>query len=386
MAFAFHPQYANAASPHRGEIYVWYHYSPAPVPGPRRPPVDTPGYNRLSRFTVPPGSRAADPASEVVLINQFDHNLWHDGSGLFFGIDGMLYLGVSDEGDAFDSFGNSQTIRGKLFSGALRIDVDCDASRSHPIRRQPQPEPSLPAGFTENNFTANYTIPNDNPFLDPAGGVLEEFWAVGLRNPHRMTIDRPTGRIWAGDVGQNKWEEVDVVERGGNYQWVYLEGTHPTNDDGTQRSKPPAAEFLGVEKPPVHEYAHGTEGKCIIGGYVYRGRRFAEELEGKYIFGDNGSGRVWALSQNGEQSATNEFLCHVLPGTGYSGLSTFGVDHAGEIYLCKMGRRLKNPHAPARRPGGADSKRHLRGARAPVVDACLHRPRHAHAAARLCAV
>ena len=77
-----------------------------------------------------------------------------------------------------------------MFSGVLRIDVDCQASRSHPIRRQPQTEEKLPRGFTENNYTANYFIPNDNPFLDPNGGVLEEFWAVGLRNPHRMTLDR----------------------------------------------------------------------------------------------------------------------------------------------------------------------------------------------------
>jgi hypothetical protein len=105
LAFAFHPEFGRADSPNRGYVYVWYHYSPRPVPGPRRPPVDTPGYNRLSRFTVPDGSRVADRSSEQVLINQFDHNLWHDGSGMFFGQDGFLYIGVSDEGDAYDSFG-----------------------------------------------------------------------------------------------------------------------------------------------------------------------------------------------------------------------------------------------------------------------------------------
>ena len=88
LGFAFHPEFGRPDSPNRGYVYVWYHYSPSPVPGPRRPPVDTPGYNRLSRFTVPDGSHVADRHSEQVLINQFDHNLWHDGGGMFFGLDG----------------------------------------------------------------------------------------------------------------------------------------------------------------------------------------------------------------------------------------------------------------------------------------------------------
>jgi uncharacterized repeat protein (TIGR03806 family) len=341
LGFAFHPEFGRPDSPNRGYVYVWYHYSPSPVPGPRRPPVDTPGYNRLSRFTVPDGSHVADRHSEQVLINQFDHNLWHDGGGMFFGLDGFLYLSVSDEGAEYDFFKNSQTIRGKMFSGVLRIDVDCQASRSHPIRRQPQSEEKLPHGFTENNYTANYFIPNDNPFLDPKGGVLEEFWAVGLRNPHRMTLDPPTGRIWVGDVGQDKWEEVDTIERGGNYQWVYMEGNHPSIVKGVQQQKPAAADYIGIEKPPLYEYAHGTEGKCIIGGYVYRGAKLGPELVGKYIFGDNGSGRIWALAWDGDKPPTVEYLCHALPGTGYSGLSSFGIDQANELYLLKMGRPSK---------------------------------------------
>ncbi len=341
LGFAFHPEFGRPDSPNRGYVYVWYHYSPKPVPGPRRPPVNTPGYNRLSRFTVPDGSRIADRKSEQVLINQFDHNLWHDGSGMFFGQDGFLYLGVSDEGDQYDTFENSQTIRGKIFSGVLRIDVDRNAERSHPIRRQPQPEEKLPEGFTENNYTANYFIPNDNPFLDPSGGVLEEFWAVGLRNPHRMTQDPATGRIWVGDIGQDKWEEIDILERGGNYQWVYMEGTHPSVYKGVQKMKPAPADFIGVEKPPLYEYGHGTEGKCVIGGYVYRGQRLAAELEGKYIFGDNGSGRLWALAWDGKGAPTVEYLCNMPPGSNYTGLSSFGVDQNGELLICKMGRPSK---------------------------------------------
>jgi uncharacterized repeat protein (TIGR03806 family) len=333
LAFAFHPEF-NRPEAHKRFVYVWYHYSPAPLVEPGRPSSYTPGYDRLSRFTVPEGSLVADRNSEQVLINQFDHNLWHEGSGMAFGPDGFLYLSVSDEGAAYDFYKNTQTIRGKMFSGVLRIDVDEDPARSHPIRRQPLPEAELPQGWTENNYTTNYFIPNDNPFVD-AGNQLEEFWAVGLRNPHRMTLDLATGRFWIGDVGQDTWEEVDVLERAGNYQWGYMEGFHPVKD----KTKP--VDFIGIERPPVYEYQHGPAGNCVIGGYVYRGTEFARELGGKYIFGDNGSGRLWAMTWNGTDSPTVNYLCNMPPGVNYTGLSSFGIDDKNELYMLKMGRPSK---------------------------------------------
>ncbi|HWD91961.1 MAG TPA: PQQ-dependent sugar dehydrogenase [Verrucomicrobiae bacterium] len=334
LAFAFHPDFNRRDSPQR-YIYVWYHYSPAPIPGPVRPSSFTPGYDRLSRFTVPPGALAADRNSEQVLINQFDHNLWHEGSGMAFGPDGFLYLSISDEGASYDYYRNTQTIRGKMFSGVLRIDVDQNPQRSHPIRRQPLPATDLPAGWAENSYTTNYFIPNDNPFLDPNGGVLEEFWAVGLRNPHRMTLDSATGRFWIGDVGQDTWEEVDVLERSANYQWSYMEGLHPVPN----AAKP--KDLIGFERPPVFDYKHGPEGNCVIGGYVYRGARYAKELGGRYIFGDNGSGRIWAMDWNGKDRASVEYLCNMPPGFGYTGLSSFGIDDQNELYMLKMGQPSK---------------------------------------------
>jgi uncharacterized repeat protein (TIGR03806 family) len=336
LAFAFHPDFNRAASPKRF-VYVWYHYSPAPIPGPARPSSFTPGYDRLSRFTVPEGSLAADRSSEQVLINQFDHNLWHEGSGMAFGPDGFLYLSLSDEGASYDQYRNTQTIRGKMFSGVIRIDVDQNPARSHLIRRQPVWERALPEGWTENNYTTNYFIPNDNPFLDPAGGQLEEFWAVGLRNPHRMTLDNATGRFWIGDVGQDTWEEVDVLERAANFQWGYMEGFHPV----AGKTRPSAKDFIGVERPPIYEYQHGPTGNCIIGGYVYRGTQFATELGGKYLFGDNGSGRLCALTWDGKTRPTVEYLCNMPPGAGYTGLSSFGIDEKNELYMLKMGRPSK---------------------------------------------
>lgn len=334
LAFAFHPDFNRRDSPKR-YVYVWYHYSPAPVAGPERPSSFTPGYDRLARFTVPPGSLAADRNSEQVLINQFDHNLWHEGSGLAFGPDGFLYLSISDEGASYDYYHNTQTIRGKMFSGVLRIDVDQNPKRSHPIRRQPLPAQDLPAGWTQNSYTTNYFIPNDNPFLDANGGVLEEFWAVGLRNPHRMTLDAVTGRFWIGDVGQDTWEEVDVLERSANYQWSYMEGSHPVPNTTKPR------DLIGFERPPVFDYKHGPEGNCVIGGYVYRGEQFAKELGGKYIFGDNGSGRIWAMTWNGKDPPVVDYLCNMPPGAGYTGLSSFGIDDQNELYMLKMGQPSK---------------------------------------------
>ena len=336
LAFAFHPDFNRAGAAKRF-VYVWYHYSPAPVIGPERPSSFTPGYDRLSRFTVPEGSLVADLDSEQVLINQFDHNLWHEGSGMAFGPDGFLYISVSDEGAAYDMYNNTQTIHGKMFSGVLRIDVDQDPARSHSIRRQPLAETELPAGWTENSYTTNYFIPNDNPFVDPTGNQLEEFWAVGLRNPHRMTLDPATGRFWIGDVGQDTWEEVDVLERAGNYQWSYMEGFHPIKD----KTKPDPQDYIGVERPPIYEYQHGPMGNCVIGGYVYRGEQFSKELGGKYIFGDNGSGRIWAMTWNGTNSPQVTYLCNMPPGVNYTGLSSFGLDEKNELYMLKMGRPSK---------------------------------------------
>lgn len=318
LGLAFHPEFGAPGSSNRGYVYVAYQYSPNPVYGYQ------PSWNRLSRFTVPDGAAAADPGSELVLIDQFDPEPWHNGGDLFFGDDGFLYLSAGDGGGANDSFGFSQKLDGGFFGGVLRIDVDMDPARSHPIRRQPRSSsPSMPS------FSGNYTIPNDNPFLDPSGGTLEEFWAIGLRSPHRMTHDPIGRRIWVGDVGQTTVEEIDVIEKGRNYQWPYREAS-------VQGPKPKPSPLIGVDQPPVFSYPVGDGNNCVIGGYVYRGREHAALLDGKYIFGDNGSGRIWALTYDaGAPTAT--LLCSMPPGTALTGLSSFGVDHDGELYLCQMG-------------------------------------------------
>ena len=334
MGFAFHPEYGLAGSPNRNFIYVFYSYSPSPNYTPGAPSDSVPSYNRLSRFTVPDGSLVADRNSELVLINQYDRHLWHAGGAILFDQDGYLFMSCGDEGGNNDPYTHGNTNNDGLFCGVLRIDVDQKPGRSHPIRRQPLSGAAPPPGWPA-TYTQNYTIPNDNPWLDAGGTVLEEFYALGFRNPHRMTYDSITNRIWLGDVGQSTKEEVSIVEKGGNYQWGFMEGT-------STGAHPRPNPVIGVDKPPVFDYAHTNGYTCVIGGYVYRGTQFAAFLEGKYLFGDNGTARIRALSYD-RTSAPQVIELTTIPHGGgeETGMSTFGLDRNNEILMCCAGNGVK---------------------------------------------
>ncbi len=209
--------------------------------------------NVISRFTVRDGR--LDLNSEDVLLTIPQPSSVHNGGQLAFGPDGYLYVGVGDgggQGDPHENGQNPATVLGKI----LRLDV----SRGDA-----------------------YTIPPDNPFA--GGGGAPEVFAYGFRNPWRFSFDRATGQLWAGDVGHNKWEEVDLVKKGGNYGWDCYEGRHHyewTEDCQTIEAVAPRA-----------EYRH-SQGCAIIGGYVYRGTK-QPDLIGRYVYGDFCSGRIWAL-------------------------------------------------------------------------------------------
>src|SRR5271170_4544343 len=318
LAAAFHPGFAT-----NHFIFVFYTgVKPGTVvgdPNTRPNPILPDTYHdRLSRFTLDENG-VAIPNSETVLIDQTDQTVWHHGGGLFFHPqNGFLYLTIGDNsvGD------NDQIINKSLFSGVFRIDVD---QRGGTISHAPPRQPL-------NGLTANYFVPNDNPFVGQPN-VLEEFFCLGLRSPHRMTIDPPTGRIFIGDVGESAREEIDLVESnesGLNFQWNKIEGNQG-------RLTPP---FIGIDRPPILDYPH-SDGRAVIGGYVYRGKKFASDLGGKYIFGDNVYRTIWAMDETTTPVQKN-LLC-VLPegagpnsGSDYTGLSSFGVDAAGEIYMCQM--------------------------------------------------
>ena len=292
LGLAFHPDFAA-----NGYFYVCYMVAKAEDPGVF--------YQRIARFTVRAAQRslpvpAADPGSELVLIEQRDREDNHNGGDLHFGPDGYLYYAAGDEANPFDKYDNSQRIDLNFFSAMLRIDVD-----KKPGSLEPNPHPAVPldAGV------ARYSVPADNPFVgatsfngavvDPAA-VRTEFWAVGLRSPWRFSFDALNGDLWLADVGQDTYEEVDLITRAGNYGWVWREGFHPGP------KSPPAGQTLPALIDPIYEYVHPNvpggdanyKGNSVIGGVVYRGARFPS-LAGAYIFGDFVTGHVWALTRPG---------------------------------------------------------------------------------------
>lgn len=324
VGIAFHPQFGQAGSPNRGYVYLFYSYRPAGNGW------GTLSYDRLSRFTLADGASQIDAASEQVLINQFDRKTWHTGGDMFFGADGFLYVTVGDEGPGIAGAeqSNSQKINAGLFSGVLRIDVDKDGTRSHAIRRQPEGSGAPPAGWPS-TYTQNYYVPNDNPWVAADGSALEEFYAIGLRSPHRMSRDAVSGAALISDTGSDSVEEINVLAKGANFQWAYLEGSLPgviTNRRGP-----------GTDTPPLFQYSErAVDGSAVIGGYVYRGAANNADLGGKYIFGDYISGKVWALSWQDSGTPRRE-LVTVPNGTDYRGLSGFSVDSSGEIYMMVLG-------------------------------------------------
>jgi len=325
LGIVCHPEFALPGSSNAQYLYVHYAFRPSPIVG-RTPSASTSTNSRLSRFTVDLQTLVADPASELVLIDQQDQSIWHQGGALMFHPgDGFLYLTVGDEGGSRCQYGNCQRIDKDLFSGVLRIDVDQKGGNvSHPIPRQP-----------ETGATQGYFIPNDNPFVGQAG-VLEEFYALGLRNTYRMTYDPVDDLVWMGEVGQESREEIDVLAPGANYQWNVFEGT--LSAFGAMPETP-----LGVWTDPVLDFDR-RQLLTIIGGYVYRGQRFPA-LQGKYVFADWSRGNIFALPyvRTGGQLQLGEleFLMTAEFRNRENGITSFGVDEAGELYVLALGADSK---------------------------------------------
>jgi len=259
LGFDLHPQFG------RKNDFVYVYFTSVEK--------DVSQTNYLSRFDLGASDPEGRAQSEFVLM-ELGRNTsgFHNGGTVEFGPDGMLYLAV---GEASDVPGH-QRIDRSLFGGVLRIDVDkTGGDVSAPPARQPH-----------NGATAGYYLPLDNPFVD-VPGALGEFWALGLRNPFRISFDPQTGELWAGDVGSTKWEEINIIEKGANYQFPYVEGVEATGS-------PKPAELIGDEVQPTHHYIHTAYRRAVIGGSVYRGSGL-EELSGHYIFGDNYSGEIFSL-------------------------------------------------------------------------------------------
>jgi len=313
LGLAFHPQYAS-----NGWFFVFYTLN-------TNTPAGTGFHNRVSRFERSSNNPFfASDTSELPLITQYDEASNHNAGDLHFGPDGYLYVALGDEGGGGDNYRNSRRIDRDFFAAILRLDVD---QRSGSLA--PNSHPAVGAG---------YRIPPDNPFLGAtqfnglpvdAGRVRTEFWAVGLRNPWRMAFDPITGWLYAGDVGQGAWEEIDIIQRGGDYGWNYREGRYPYT--GT----PPA----GVNfVDPIWEYPHTgastNRGNSVTGGVVYRGTRLSQ-LYGHYVFADYGSGNLWALLYDGTNVVRHQHLATA------PNLIEIGTDPAtGDVLLASINNSI----------------------------------------------
>ncbi len=281
LGLAFHPDYKN-----NGFFYVNYT---------RGRPLET----VISRFKVSAADPSvADPASEKILLRYRQPYDNHNGGKIAFGNDGFLYIAAGDGGSGGDP-GNRAQNRKELLGKILRIDVNKQGG-------------NLP-----------YSIPADNPFKENKDGFREEIYAYGMRNPWRFSFDRRTGALWAGDVGQNKIEEVDVIEKGGNYGWHIMEADECFESDNCDKK--------GLIEP-VWSYHQGSEtGHSVTGGYVCRDKNLPG-LDGKYIFGDFVSGNIWALSYSGKKAVKNELIAKLS-----DGLSSFGEDSKSNLYVLAYG-------------------------------------------------
>jgi glucose/arabinose dehydrogenase len=277
LGLAFHPRYAT-----NRRFFVNY--------------TDVHGDTRISEFRST-SDDAADPASERIVLAAAQPFANHNGGGLAFGPDGLLYIGLGDGGSSGDPFGNAQNLATPL-GKILRIDVD-------------QGSP--------------YGVPPDNPFAS-IPGAFPAIWAYGLRNPFRIAFDAATGDLWIGDVGQNRQEEIDVDlvgHRGGeNYGWNIVEGSLCFN--------PMSGCNTAGLVAPVLEYSH-AEGCAVTGGVVYRGCRMPG-LGGAYFYGDYCSAFVRSLRLDGGQAVDQRDWTASL-GVTLSAVSSFGTDADGEIYV-----------------------------------------------------
>lgn len=281
LGLAFHPDYET-----NGFFYVNYTAS-------------NPNRTVIARFKVSPDGNKADPASEYVILefNQPFSN--HNGGQISFGPDGYLYIGAGDGGSGGDPQGNGQN-RAALLGKILRIDINQEANGKR------------------------YGIPADNPFA-ASSEFRKEIYAYGLRNPWRFSFDVETNTLWAADVGQNSYEEIDIIEKGGNYGWNTMEGNHCYEPSS-------GCNKTGL-KAPVWEYGR-REGVSVTGGFVYRGPTLPG-LTGKYIYGDYASGTIWALDkQTGSNPVNTKLMESDLE------IASFGVDQKNELYICSFDGKI----------------------------------------------
>jgi len=312
LSLAFHPGF-----PTNGLFYIYYNQkNPADQ---HSQPLNFPFRSVVSEFKVAAtNADQADMSSERILLQVPQPFSNHKGGELAFGPDGYLYLGLGDGGAGGDPFGSGQSTS-TLLAKMLRINVNTKTDNA----------------FGDSHRHLEYGIPQDNPFVNEPNmgerGARKEIFAYGLRNPWRYSFDRLNGALWIGDVGQDLWEEVDLGVKGGNYGWSVREGAHHF------KPGPDGAQYI----EPVMEYTHRKNlqsqglfpdhptGNCVIGGYVYRGKKFPA-LDGVYVYADYSPGIIYGFRYDYDaKQVTARGTLLRQP----KSITSFAEDAAGEIYV-----------------------------------------------------
>lgn len=282
LGLAFHPDFKT-----NRKFYVYYS-APSNARGSNHKSI-------VAEYHVSANNgNIANEATQRILMEIEQPEANHDGGDILFGPDGYLYISLGDGGgggDKHGTIGNGQNL-GTLLGKILRINVNGDP----------------------------YSVPKDNPFVNNAV-ARPEIWAYGLRNPWRISFDKVTKQLYAGDVGQNKYEEVDIIKKGGNYGWKIKEGLHDFNvPEGANKT---------TLIDPIYEYDH-QQGISITGGYIYRGKAIPE-LAGKYVYGDY-NGKMWLLTKTGGKWVNSDLKVANIP-DGNMQILSWGQDEAGELYM-----------------------------------------------------
>ena len=331
LSIAFHPGFKT-----NGLFYIYYNQknTQADIDRLRNGmPIAYPVRSIVSEFKVSATDPdKADMTSERVIFEVLQPFTNHKGGEVCFGPDGYLYLCLGDGGDADDPFGSGQNTASYL-GKILRFDVNTRTTIASGRGR---------------SRTLQYGIPSDNPFANEPDmnglGTKREIFAYGLRNPFRYSFDRETGDLWAGDVGQDLWEEVDLITKGGNYGWNVREGAHHF------KPGPEGAQYI----EPVMEYTHQPRlqaqgmfpdhsiGLCVIGGYVYRGKKFPS-LDGIYIYGDYNLGTIWGFRYDRDAhkvTAEGTLLAQK------KNICSFAEDADGELYVIMQDGQIDSISTP----------------------------------------
>jgi glucose/arabinose dehydrogenase len=330
LGLAFHPGFANPASLGYRKFYIFYSAVSPNAPGTTTDPVNC--RSTISEYLVSAGdANIADPLSERILLSYDKPQFNHNGGQLEFGPDGLLYISTGDGGGANDNnFGHTGGGSGNPM-GVLGNAQDKTRLLGKILRIDP---------FGTDGPGGQYGIPASNPFVGVGGGIREEIYAFGLRNPWRFSFDPPTGRLFCADVGQGKVEEIDLISSGGNFGWRVKEGSFDFDATAPNGGLPLIAPIAQYEHPGLSpSLGLPAIGISVTGGYVYRGTAIPQ-LVGKYIFGDwstsfgtPAAGTLLGL----EETTPNNWTLSVLPLTQPNPIPTrilaFGRDEQGEIYV-----------------------------------------------------